>query len=66
MKRSSYRLALAAAIVAALVPTGRTAMSQTAVIEDANGPNGLWRDADGKLWCGGDCNPGQRCCTISY
>jgi len=26
---------------------------------------GLWRDTNGKLWCGGACGYGQQCCAFT-
>jgi len=64
MSHKPYRLAVAAAIVAAIAAAGSRALSQTALTEDAGGKNGLWLDSDGEYWCGGTCAPGQKCCSI--
>jgi hypothetical protein len=65
MNRTPYRLAVLAAIAAAIVAAGSTALSQTAIAPDAGeGSYGLWRDQDGGYWCGGVCAPGQACCSI--
>jgi hypothetical protein len=65
MNRTPYRLAVLAAIAAAIVAAGSTALSQTAIAPDlGEGSYGLWRDQDGGLWCGGVCSPGQACCSI--
>lgn len=46
-------IALAAGLVLALHPAPAL-----------GGTQGLWRDSNGKLWCGGDCSAGQSCCSI--
>jgi len=44
-----------------LIPATRGAIRDRA----QEGVNGLWRDLDGNLWCGGVCGLGQQCCSIS-
>jgi hypothetical protein len=54
--------------VKVLVTAGAVMLATTfgaAASEEAgSGPNGLYRDMDGGLWCGGSCMPGQQCCRI--
>jgi hypothetical protein len=43
----------------------------SAAVRDRSRPGGghlpgrLWRDATGRLWCGGTCRYGQQCCTFT-
>jgi hypothetical protein len=54
-------------VVCAAAVGGADAYSQTAVAPPAGDGTvgGLWRDLDGRLWCGGTCGVGQQCCTIT-
>jgi hypothetical protein len=62
MTRATIRLTLSAATVAALFTAGPT-VSQTAFTDSSGDSHGVWRDAEGHEWCGGNCAAGQRCCT---
>jgi hypothetical protein len=55
--RRSLTLAVIAAAAGIVWITSHTS-AQTQVY-------GLWRDAQGGLWCGGTCAEGQQCCTIT-
>jgi hypothetical protein len=53
LARAGGVVALAAGLALALHPAPALGASQ-----------GLWRDSNGKLWCGGECSAGQSCCSI--
>jgi hypothetical protein len=53
LARAGGVVALAAGLVLALRPAPAVA-----------GTQGLWRDSNGKYWCGGECSAGQSCCSI--
>lgn len=66
MKPVTIRLIAGTATAAFLCTAGPTALSQPPLMDNtASTVNGLWRDADGGMWCGGSCAFGQKCCTIT-
>jgi hypothetical protein len=50
-------------------PGSGAAFSQIADIPevsfDSASKQGLYRDMDGNLWCGGRCGTGQQCCQFT-
>jgi len=63
------RLTLLSVPALLLVTSVTTVRSQTGNPEDPDflqpQGQGLWRDLDGSYWCGGNCGPNQRCCSIT-
>ncbi|HEX2095018.1 MAG TPA: hypothetical protein VHG28_21645 [Longimicrobiaceae bacterium] len=65
MKTHAKRWLITPAVILVALIAGGAGFPEGSDGTTMSGDNGLWRDMDGGYWCGGDCGPGQRCCTIT-